>query len=65
MKKICAYTQRLIPSYFPKYYKNPHVGIFKHRYLSFYQRAGVWFFTILLRTHTLGIFTRLFYIFAP
>ncbi len=62
MKEICRYTQRLIPRYFPRYYKNPHVGIFKHRYLTLQQRAGVWFFTVLLRTHTLWIFTRLFYL---
>ena len=61
MKEICAYTQRLIPQYFPEYYKNPHVGIFKHRYLTFMQRAGVWIFTILLRTHLLWPFTRVFY----
>ena len=65
MKQICAYTQRLIPKYFPKYYKNPHVGIFRHRYLGACQRWGVKLFTLLLRTHTLGIFTRIFYIFAP
>ena len=64
MKEICRYTQRLIPTYFPKYYKNPHVGVFKHMYLSIWQRLGVSVFVMLLRTHTLWPFTRIFYLVA-
>lgn len=63
MKEICKYTQKVIPKYFPKYYKNPYVGLFKCKYLALYQRAGVWLFTVLLRTHLLGLFTRIYYIF--
>lgn len=63
MHKICNYTQEIIPKYLPDYYKNPHVGIFKHRYLSLAQRVGVWGFTILIKTRMLWFFTRIFYLF--
>lgn len=63
LKKICLYTQELIPKYFPRYYANPHVGIGKHKYLTLMQRAGVQLFTILVRTHLLWPFTRIFYLF--
>lgn len=63
LKDICKYTQRLIPEYFPRYYKNKYVGLFKCRYLSLSQRAGVWLFVNLLRTHLLWAFTRVFYMF--
>ena len=60
---ICMYTQRMIPEHFPSYYKNPHVGLFRNKYLSFSQRAGVWLFVILLRLHLLKPFTMMFYLF--
>ena len=61
MKDICSYTQYLIPKYFPDYYKCPHVGIFKDRFLSLSQRAGVWLFVKLLQTKLLWAFTKVFY----
>ena len=61
LRDICSYTQRIIPQYFPEYYRNKYVGIFKCSYLSLSQRAGVWLFCLLLRTHLLWPFVRLFY----
>lgn len=61
MREICDYTKRLIPQYFPEYYKNKYVGIFKCRYLTLSQRAGVWLFVKLLRCGMLWPFTSVFY----
>ena len=61
IKDLCDYTQKLIPNYFPKYYRNPHVGIFKEKELMLTQRAGVWLFVKLLRTHMLKPFAVVFY----
>ena len=61
MKDICDYTQRIIPQYFPDYAKCPHVGVFKDRYLTLSQRAGVWLFVKLLQTKMLWVFTKVFY----
>lgn len=61
IRQICDYTNRIIPEYFPEYYKNVHVGINKDKYLSFSQRAGVWMFVRLLRMHLLKFFTVIFY----
>lgn len=61
IKQVCDYTARIIPAYFPGYYKNKHVGIGKDKYLSLSQRAGVWLFVKLLRLHLLKPFTVLFY----
>jgi len=63
MHTICKFTQEIIPKYLPEYYKNPNVGIFKHRYLTLAQRVGVLGFSILIRTHLLWPFTRIFYLF--
>lgn len=63
LHEICKYICRVVPQYFPKYYKNPHVGVFKHRYLHINQRLGVKLFTILIRTKLLWPFTRIFYLF--
>lgn len=61
IKQVCDYTQKLIPENFPKYSKNPHVGIFKDKYLSLSQRLGVSLFVFLLKTHLLKPFTVVFY----
>lgn len=61
LKEICRYTQRLIPQYFPGYHRNKYVGVFRCKYLTLSQRAGVQLFVILLRTHLLWPFTRVFY----
>lgn len=61
IKQVCDYTSRIIPKYFPKYYKNSHVGINKDKYLSLSQRLGVWIFVKLLRMHLLKPFTVIFY----
>lgn len=63
LKELCGYVLRVIPQYFPKYYKNRYVGIFKCGYLSISQRAGVWLFVKLMRTHLLWPFVKLYYLF--
>lgn len=59
--QVCDYTSALIPKYFPQYYKNPHVGIMRHRYLSLAQRGGVWLFVKLLKCGGLKQFAHLVY----
>lgn len=63
LHEICNYCLRIIPKYFPKYYKNRHLGIFRHTYLGLSQRVGVWVFSTLIRTKLLWPFTRIFYLF--
>lgn len=61
LKDICDYTMRVIPQYFPKYYKNKYVGILKCRYLTLSQRLGVSLFVKLLRLRLLWPFVKVFY----
>ena len=62
MNSICDFTQRVIPEYLPDYYKCPHIGIFKHKYLMKSNRLGVWLFVRLIRFRLLKVFTRLYYL---
>ena len=62
--ELCTFAQRIIPENLPKYYKNPHVGIFREKELQLRHRAGVWLFVRLLRTHTLKAFARVYYAFV-
>ena len=61
VKEESDYMQRIVQQYFPNCCKNKHVGIFKERNLDITQRAGVWLFTRLIKTHLLKPFTILFY----
>lgn len=63
IKELCDFAQRVIPEQMPNYNKNCHVGIFKEKPLQFRQRAGVWLFTKLIKTHTLKAFAMLYYFF--
>lgn len=63
IRKLCDFTQRVIPEQLPEYYKNPHVGIFKEKYLGFRWCAGVWLMTRLLKTKTLKAFAMVYYTF--
>ncbi|NLG02825.1 MAG: glycosyltransferase family 2 protein [Clostridia bacterium] len=63
MTQICRYTRRIMKQYFPKYWKNPHVGIFKHKDLVISQRLGVWLFVLLCKTGLLTPFTYVYYLF--
>lgn len=58
---LCSYVQRLLQQYFPKYWTNLHIGIWKNNELPLSQRAGVWLFVKLCRTNTLKIFTKVYY----
>lgn len=59
---LCDFTQRVIPKELPTYYNNRYVRSSKDtKGLEFRQRAGVWLFTKLLKTHTLKSFAMLYY----
>lgn len=65
VKELCDFTQGELPKHFPHTEKNSHVGIFKERHqLCLSQRAGVWLFTKLIKTHTLKPFALIFYTFV-
>lgn len=58
---LCDYVQEILNQYFPQYWKNKHIGIFKNPELQMSQRAGVWLFVKLCRMKMLKIFTKLYY----
>ncbi len=62
--ELCDFAQRIVPEKLPGYYKNPRIGIFREKELDIRQRAGVWLFVNLIRTHTLKAFARLYYTFV-
>ena len=62
--ELCSFAQRIVPEKLPKYFSNPHVGIFKEKALQLRHRAGVWLFVWLVRTHTLKAFARVYYMFV-
>lgn len=64
IKSLCDFTQKVVPKHMPDYYKNPYAKIFNKQPIQFRQRAGVWMFTKLIRTHTLKVFAILFYSFV-
>lgn len=64
IKDLCDFTQRVIPEQIPNYYKNKYVKIFNGEELPIVQRAGVWWFTRLLKIHMLKPFAVLFYSFV-
>ena len=65
IKELCDFTVKEIPRHFPHPEKNKHLGIFKERHqLDLRQRAGVWLFTKLVKTHTLKPFALCFYSFV-
>lgn len=61
IRKMCDFTQRVIPRELPGYYHNSHVGLFKEKNLELRWRAGTWLFTRLLKTHTLKLFAMIYY----
>lgn len=50
--ELVRYARELIDKYFPKYYKNPYVGIFKNKQQPFIDRAAV---RVLVWTNRMGI----------
>jgi len=64
VSELCDYAQRVIPEKLPGYHKNPYVGIFREKELQLRHRAGVWLFVKLLRTHTLKLFAKTYYLFV-
>ena len=62
VEKLCDFAQRVVPQRLPGYSRNPHVGIFRERELQLRHRAGVWLFVRLVRTHTLKLFAKVYYL---
>lgn len=58
---LCDYVQNILKEYFPKYWKNHYIGIWKNKELQLSQRAGVWLFVKLCRMKLLKIFTKMYY----
>lgn len=58
---LCTYVENILKHYFPEYWKNRYIGIFKNPELSFSQRVGVWLFVKLCRTHFLKKFAWIYY----
>lgn len=58
---LCDYALRVVPEKLPGYRHNPHVGIFREKELQFRHRAGVWLFVWLIRTRTLKLFAKIYY----
>ena len=58
---LCSYVQRILKKYFPKYWKNKYIGLFKNPDLSLSQRAGVWVFVKLCKMNLLKPFTKIYY----
>lgn len=61
IRKMCDFTQRVIPEQLPNYWKNEHVGIFKEKDLELRWRAGTWLFTRLIRMKLLKCFAMVYY----
>lgn len=58
---LCDYVIKLLNKYFPKYWKNKHIGVFKNRELQLSQRGGVFIFVNLCRFNCLKIFAKIYY----
>lgn len=59
ISSFCAYAKKEIGTYFPKYWKNPYIGLSHSKELPFSYRAAVLILVILLRLHLLPPFTYL------
>lgn len=65
VREMCDMAQKVVPSYLPNYWKNPHLRIGEQRILSIQQRLGTKIFSILVRTHTLKAFAIVYYTLLP
>lgn len=59
--EFCDFTQKILHTYMPNYYKNKNIGIFKNRELQLTQRCGVWLYVKLCRLGMLKTFTKIYY----
>ena len=50
---FCAYAAKELSAYFPRYGKNPYVGLFRSKELPLYYRAAIWLFVKLSRVRLL------------
>lgn len=58
---LCTFVQGILDRYFPKYWKNKYIGIFKNYELPLSQRCGVWLFIKLCKIHLLKLFASIYY----
>lgn len=61
IQNLCEYVMRILKKYFPKYWKNEHLGITKNPELQLTQRVGTKVFVILCRLNLLKSFATLYY----
>lgn len=59
--KVCDFSRRMVIKYFPKYYKNSNIGIFRPKELEAKQRLGAWLFVLLCRMNMMKIFCKIYY----
>ena len=59
--KLCDFTQKILKMYFPNYWANKYIGLFRCPELQLSQRCGVWIYSKLCRYNILKIFTRIYY----
>lgn len=59
--KLCSFSVEMLEKYFPKYWTNKNIGVFKNTELQFVQRLGVWGFVKLCKYHRLKDFAALYY----
>ncbi len=58
---LCEFVLSNLKKYFPGYWKNPYLGIFKNPELQLTQRVGAVIFVFLCRTNLLKKFAKLYY----
>ncbi len=54
---FCKYAKKELKTFFPKYWKNPYVGLFSSKELPLYYRMAICLFVTLLRLRLLFPFT--------
>ena len=55
IKKLQAYIEKMMKTYFPEAWKNPNTRLFTKLELSFFQKASVWILIQAERFHFLGL----------
>lgn len=59
--KVSKFSRRIMHTYFPKYWKNKYLNVFKYKELKFVQRVGVTMFVVLCRLNLLDWFVKVYY----
>ena len=58
MNELCDYIERILNSYFPRYYRNKKAGLCADVRVPFSQKAAVWLLVLLVRTRLLHAVSR-------